>query len=356
MMKIGSRDKKVVISVLGLILLVFLIFWIRHRFIPDPELPERSQFVSVVRPGITTLKDNFTVPGVLGADRTINIIPRVPGTITNIFREEGDAVLEGELLALVDPEVYDLELKAAESAWLLAESSLRRTTRLHESSGASLQQLEEVRTNRDAAFSSYELARLQRSYADIRSPIDGMILIRHADAGGNASKDFPLFTIGDADRLLVKCRIPEKHWDRFLDPASIRVYVTRIGGREADVRDSSIHRVSPGISPEGRSFEVICGLPAEGISWPIGVRVSVEFRFSERTNVWSLPLEVLGSDGRLWWIDPADSRARSLDAMDLYRDSESIAVPEAWADRDFVIDGQHRLSDGQLVESFPGEA
>ena len=349
-----SRDRLIVLLVISVILILFVILWVRYKFTPDPEPERRPIPVSTVQPVISDLREELVLSAVLEAERTIIIVPKVAGTILEILAEEGAVVTEGEILAHIDPEPYLLELQAAESAWLLADSSLSRINRIHESSGASRQQLDEARAARDAAYSTYELARMRFSYSDIRSPVSGLVLRRFSDSGNLASPEQPLFVVGDDADPQVKVRIPEKYWHSFTEPGSIKVLVSFPAGGDETILESELLRVSPSISPEGKTFEVTCSVPTDGNSWPIGARMRVEIILSEKKNSWSLPLRSQSGDGGIWIVDSDSFTVSRLDDPGIFRDNERFAVPAEWAGGIFVLDGHHLLQEGQIVTPFDG--
>ncbi len=345
----------IVLLVISIFLILFIFLWARSKFAPDPEPEIRPVPVSTVQPVISDLREDLILSAVLEAERTIVIVPKVAGTILEILVEEGAIVAEGDILARIDPEPYLLELQAAESAWLLADSSMSRINRMYESSGASRQQFDEARAARDAAYSTYELARMRYNYSDISSPVSGLVLKRFSDSGNLASPDQPLFIIGDDADPQVKVRIPEKYWHSFTDPGSIKVLVSFPVGGDETVLESELLRVSPSISPEGKTFEVICSVPA-GNFWPIGARMRVEIILREKKSSWSLPLRSQSGDGGVWLVDSDSFTVSRLDAPEIFRDNVRFAVPDEWAGGIFVLDGHHRLREGQIVTPFDGGA
>ncbi len=349
-----TRDRIIVLVSVFAFVTIILFIWIREKMAPEPIAPVRPVTVSAIRPELSDLYDTLVISATLDAEKTVAVVPRVPGTILEIVVEEGETVQKGDLLARIDSEPYILELQAAESAWLLAESSLLRVERLFSSSGASQQHLDEARANRDAAMSSYKLAKMRNDYAELRSPIDGVVMARYSDTGAMASTGFPLFTIGDDANPRIRIRLPEKHWDQFQNPDTVQVRISRFGDKAGSLQ-AKILRVSPGISPIDKTFEVVCALDPYSVHWPLGARLSVEFVLTERLDVWSLPARALNGKGSLWWVDSENLVARQQSDVNLYTDGSRIALPDEWSDRLFILDGHHRLKEGQAVLLYRGD-
>ena len=357
LLTVGSKPKYrfiVIISISLLFVAVFLL-WLRHRNLSETGQETPVVAVSAVKPEVRDLRNSITLSAVLETESRVTVVPKVSGTILEIPVEEGDEVQEGDILAGIDSEPYLLEMKAAESAWLLADSSLSRLNRIKESSGVSQQQIDEAQANRDAAYSNYELARMKYGYAEIKAPISGLILKKFSDAGNTASPNRPLFLLGDSGDPRVKVRVPEKYWGYFTNPESIRALVSYPAGGDSQTREFHLLTISPNISPENKTFEVICSIPAEKNTWPIGAGVKVELVLDERKNVWSLPLRVISVDDEIWEINPVSSEVTPIRLSGAFRDNERFALPENLSSGLFVLDGQNLLHDGQVVRAIEAE-
>ena len=138
----NRRSRAILLTVVAIVLVGFLLFWIFQRRRPAPPPPAPVPPVVLDRPTIIDMSREMAVPGILEAESVVTVLPRVSGLLREVLVEEGDTVTAGAVIARIDPAPYDLELASAESAFLLAESAFLRIERLHASSGASLQQLD----------------------------------------------------------------------------------------------------------------------------------------------------------------------------------------------------------------------
>lgn len=347
-----SRDRTIVLCAAGILLAGMTGLWLSARFKSNEVAPPQPVSVVTIRPSKADLGQRVVVPATLETEKTVTVVPRVGGRLLEISVEEGERISKGDILAQVDPEPYELDFRAAESAWRLSESGLSRIRSLHDDAGASLQRLEEAQTARDAAFASYKLAQMKLNYAEIKAPMSGMILRRYADPGNSASTEVPLFTIVDMNELRITAQVPEKYWDQFASADNINVHVARKDSDIHDIRVAKIIRVSPVIDPLGGTFEVLCSPSVDDASWPLGTHLTVEFTLDPRKNSRSLPLNVLDGGEFVWLVRPGEGTVRRLDASELYRDGNRLALPKSWPDGDYVLVGHHRLHDGQSVVSF----
>lgn len=139
----------------------------------------------------------ISATGTLSARDTVEIGSQVSGILSEVLVDFNDQVRKGQLLARLDTELLDAGVRDAEAGLArsraeLARSSadLDRNRKLFEQgivSEQSFQLLESsVEVARAAAIqaaTALERARTNRAHAEIRSPIDGIVIERTVDAG-----------------------------------------------------------------------------------------------------------------------------------------------------------------------------
>jgi|GEM_PF-5939676 len=335
-----------IVLLVFILMVAFFIFWFFKKQSIDYPPDVKPIPVSTVRPERRNLSETLTLPAILEPRQIVDVVPRVSGLLLEVLVRKGDTVREKDILARIDSRVYRQEFHAAESAWSLAEGSLARIQAMYESSGASRQQWDVARANRDAALANYELAKIRLEYAELRAPLPGRILKQYYDEGNLASTDRPLFTIGDDINLQAKVRVPEKYWNRFSATAALKVFSSY--PTMSETKEAEISFISPTISFEDRSFEVTCDIPQGEDPWPVGARIEVVFVLNAMNETWSLPLRARLGDS-VWRIDENQHTVSALESPKIFQDSKRFAVPGEWAGSLFVFDGHARLEDGSRV-------
>jgi hypothetical protein len=79
------------------------------------------------------------------------------------------------------------------------------------------------------------------------------------------------------------------------------------------------------------------------------MRVKPLFVLESRERVWTLPVSALGNGDELWWVDTGGMTAHRIPVQEIGTFGDLIEVPAGYGQRFFVIDGQHRLSEGQSI-------
>ncbi len=127
--------------------------------------------------------------GRVEAKYSVDIVARVPGFLIKKYFKEGDFVKKGQLIFKIDPREYQIEVNNSlanvnqYSALLKnAQQELNRANALIKEDLISRSDVDQSLATRnqnkallDAARQQYELAKVNLSYTDIKSPIDGRI-------------------------------------------------------------------------------------------------------------------------------------------------------------------------------------
>ena len=127
--------------------------------------------------------------GRVEAKYSVDVVARVPGFLIKKYFKEGDFVKKGQLIFKIDPREYQIEVNNSlanvnqYSALLKnAQQELNRANALIKEDLISRSDVDQSLATRnqnkallDAAKQQYELAKVNLSYTDIKSPIDGRI-------------------------------------------------------------------------------------------------------------------------------------------------------------------------------------
>jgi membrane fusion protein, multidrug efflux system len=163
--------------------------------------------------------------GTVSIDASVQVKSRVEGQVLDADFSEGQMVHKGDLLFRIDPAQYAAQLKQAEAALARdqaqlanAQADLKRFSLLANKGFATTQQQEQAAAQSKvlgaaimADEAAIDIAKLQLSYTEIRSPIDGKtgrILVQP----GNLVKanDLPLVVINQLQPIAVTLSLPQQ--------------------------------------------------------------------------------------------------------------------------------------------------
>jgi RND family efflux transporter MFP subunit len=189
---------------------------------PAPELPPRS--IRWTRVSGTVPAENRVISGIVTAVDDTRLAFEVGGTVATVEVHLGKTVSEGDVLARLDPEPFDLAVRDAEAELahslamqLAANSDFDRTTSLFEANVASRQELDRDTAARDSSKSQVKAARARLALAKrdrrrsvLRSPFHGAISVRAIDPAMKVMSGQIAFEMdSDESGLRVEVQMPE---------------------------------------------------------------------------------------------------------------------------------------------------
>ena len=175
----------------------------------------------------TTISTSISATGTLEPVDQVEVGTQVSGDIAKIYVDFNSKVKKGQVIAELDKSKLkatltqaEIAFRSAETDYKYKESTYNRVRKLSESNSASAVELETAEYNMNSAKLSVERsqnevnqARLNLSYATIKSPIDGVVLKRAVEVGQTvaASMSTPtLFVIAkDLSQMKVMAAVDE---------------------------------------------------------------------------------------------------------------------------------------------------
>lgn len=149
------------------------------------------------------------------------------GIIHKTFVKEGDMVKKGQLLATLIMDEIDAQVRQTEEGLMKAERDMNRVKKLFADSVATLEQYQNVTTGYEVAKRTAEIARFNRNYSEVRSPIHGKIIkqiMRSGEVTGPGTPVFAIMGIGSQD-WVIKVGLVDRDWARvkIKDKAIVRM-------------------------------------------------------------------------------------------------------------------------------------
>ncbi len=161
----------------------------------------------------------------LNDDRTVHVVPRVPGVAESVLVATGQTVKKGQLLAVLSSQMISEQraaLKAAERRLEHAQSIFAREKRLWEQKISAEQDYLQAQHSVQEAELELENARQKLAAVgagvserglnrfELRAPYDGLVVERNLSIGESVKEDTPIFTISDLSTVWAEVHIPAK--------------------------------------------------------------------------------------------------------------------------------------------------
>ena len=188
--------KKVLKFIVLVAILAAIAFGVKTFFFDTQEESAAGALVSA-KVTQATISTTISATGTLEPVDQVEVGTQVSGDISKIFVDFNSNVKKGQVIAELDKSKLKATLTQAEIAYRSAEndykykeSTYNRVKKLSESNAASAVELETAEYNMNSAKLSVDRsknevaqARLNLSYATIKSPIDGVVLKRAVEVG-----------------------------------------------------------------------------------------------------------------------------------------------------------------------------
>ena len=212
--------KKLLKIIIVIAVLAGIALGIKSYFFNDEAANQAGALIST-KVVTDTIKTTISATGTLEPVDQVEVGTQVSGDIAKINADFNSKVKKGQVIAELDKSKLQSTLKQALISYKSAENDLKfkqstydRVKKLAESKSASAVELEQAEYNLNAAKLSVEQrqnevsqARLNLSYATIKSPIDGVVLKRAVDVGQTVAASMSTPTLFIIAKDLVQMKV-----------------------------------------------------------------------------------------------------------------------------------------------------
>jgi multidrug efflux system membrane fusion protein len=385
-----SRTRRRLVAVFGVLVTIAIGAGIWFWPAPSPDrkaakLRDANPIIPVVE--AVAVKRDMAIwldgLGTVQAFQTVTVKSMVDGPLVDIPFKEGQEVHVGDILAKIDPRVYQASLDNAVAKQALDEATLANarldyaryqklvvtnyaTQQQADTAKATVAQLE-AQIRQDQA--QIDTARTQLSYTTIASPLDGKVGIRLVDRGNivHAGDTTGLLVITQLQPISVVFSLPQQNLSQVAaaQAAASKAEATGQGGVEALAYAQGIDAangksldhgvlavVDNQIDPTTGTIKLKATFPnASGALWPggfVGVRLKVE-TVHDATVVPQAAVQRGPRDSFVFVIDQENVAHRKTVTIG-YEDEQGSIVTNGLSPGDHVVvDGASRLTDGAKV-------
>lgn len=224
---------------------------------------QRTVLTANAVPG--NLERTLVLPATLRGNNETSIHARSSGYLAHWYKDIGDSVAKGELLALIDAPEQTQELLQARATRQqvlarreLAQLTLTRWESLRQHDGVSQQELEEKRSaltqaNADLAAVDANVSRLEQleGFRRILAPFDGVVTRRDVEVGDliNTASP-PLFRLTQTHQVRLNVWVPQLYASDLIAGTEAQVILN--GDKAAPIL-ARIERIAGSIDPRTRA-------------------------------------------------------------------------------------------------------
>lgn len=209
-----NKRRVIIWSTVGAIVVAFILIKVFAK--SDEELVMRTHVV-----GKYTVENTVTATGTIEPLEEVEVGTQVSGEISKIYVDYNSVVKKGQMLAELDKSNLlenvrqaEASVRSAESELNYAQTSFERTEQLYQAKAATQIAYDEARnslvkaeTSLLNAKSNLDKSKVNLGYAEIYSPIDGVILSREVEVGQTVAASYSTPTLFKIAKDLTKMKV-----------------------------------------------------------------------------------------------------------------------------------------------------
>ncbi len=215
---------------------------------------------------IETLPIHYSSTGSIISDERIDVTSRTSGYIRKIVVREGENVIKGQPLIMLDEtdikgtiNLAKTKVNKATSSLQDAKTDLKHYKKLFKRGSVSENTLRKTKLHHDVAIdvlaeaqTSLKTAISQQQYINITSPITGIVVVRHKHKGDLATPGTPILTIESNYDLLFETFVAETQIGKISQGDEVQVSIDALDKTFKGV----IARLVPAGDPITRRYKV----------------------------------------------------------------------------------------------------
>ncbi len=157
------------------------------------------------------LTDEYVTTGLILPDEEVALSFETSGKIVNISFTEGTSVRKGQMLAKVNDQPLQAQLKRLMAQLELAKNRVYRQEQLLKKDAASQEAYEEAKTNLATLEAEIEGVKVNIGLTELRAPFDGVIGLRQVSVGAYANPSTIVAKLTKISPLKVEFSVPERY-------------------------------------------------------------------------------------------------------------------------------------------------
>lgn len=256
-----------------------------------------------------SMSEVVTATGTMESVTQVNVGTQVTGIIEHLYADYNDHVTKGQLIAELEKTLLDSDLKSADANMASAQASFEyakanyeRDKSLHDEQLISDYEFQTSKRDYDVARMSYEKSKADRvraaknlNYAEIYSPIDGIVISREVEVGQTVVSSMnvaDLYVIADLENMQVVGNVDEAD----IGQVKVGQHVTfTVDAYPEDTFSGTVTqvRLNPTTTSNVVTYEVIVNAPNPDLKLIPGMTANLTIYTLELNDAIAVPLKAL---------------------------------------------------------------
>jgi membrane fusion protein (multidrug efflux system) len=278
-----NKTLLIIISIIAALVLVKIFFLQPENKEPqkggDPKAQIATATGYVAQP--VMLENNIFSSGTVLAAEEVELRPETSGKLVSVLFKEGTTVNKGELLAKINDNDLQAQLKKLNLQYKLAKEKEGRVKGLLDIKGVSQEEYDVAANELQTIEADMDFTRAQIAKTEIRAPFSGKIGLKSVSEGSFVSNQNVIASIQQTDLLKVDFAIPEKYSSLVRVGDTVKFSVAGI----KEKLNAKVAAIEPRIDAQTRNFRVRALYINTGSSVYPGAFAKVELIASKKQSL-----------------------------------------------------------------------
>jgi len=333
--------------------------------------------VAAMKVAVADLESTLQISGNLVPQTRVAVAAKLPGTLSSVRVDIGDRVGAGQVVALLDRREIDAQVdaaeatvnvahagvEAAEAALANAELERDRAQNLFDRGALPRQRLDAAETARRSSAAQRDLARANLAQAEaalrrarevqrdatLTSPIDGVVVERHYDAGSLVGPgDDPVVVVADLRVMKLEAGVSELEAGRLRVGMPARV---KAQARPEDVFEGRVAAIAPEVDARNRHFRIEVRINNPGAQLLSGMYGSAAIPLERVQQVVAIPRDaVITRDGKRVAVRLEGDTVRDVPVTEGLTDGRLVQIASGLQAGDTILsDARQDIAAGTKV-------
>lgn len=292
----------------------------------------------------TSLSEIVTATGTMESVTSVDVGTQVTGIISTLLADFNDHVTKGQLIAEIDKTVLQSELQSADATLASAKATYeytlanyKRDKALHDEKLISDYEFQTSEKDYEVAKMAYQKSQADRvraaknlTYAEITSPIDGIVVSREVEVGQTVVSSMnvaSLYVIADLDHMQVVGNVDEADIGQVKVGQSVTFTVDAYPDDTFEGTVTQV-RISPTTTNNVVTYEVIVSTTNEGHKLIPGMTANLSIYTLKLDDAIAVPLKALKfepiTDEKSKLPEPAPLKTQPENSVWILRDNKLV--------------------------------
>lgn len=238
------------------------------------------------------LSDKIVSTGSVIPDEEVDLSFESSGKVVAIYFTEGSHVKTGELLAKINDNPLQAQLKKLEAQIPLAQDRVYRQRALLAKDAVSQEAFEQVQTELEKLQADIDLVKANIAQTELRAPFDGIIGLRNVSEGAYTSPSTIIAKLTKISPLKIDFSVPERYSGEVRNGTRI---VFSVDGNDGLMQQyqATVYAVESKVDLNTRTLNVRATYPNVGEHILPGRLASVEITKQEIKDALTVPSEAV---------------------------------------------------------------